>query len=190
MRNLNKIRRVLAVIVFLVTAYITVKIVNYYHNLKPPADKLVDLPKNIDLSLQKVHYTNTKDGTLQYDLVAERVESDNDLGMIRLTTVQMTLNGNGKSGKYLLKADTADYHRKTGDIKLVGNVVAANESGMKFTTGHVEYFAARSLITTNDRVKVSDGNFTLDGTGMEIRVDTKQVHVLRDITAVVGSRKK
>lgn len=190
MQNFNKIRRVLALAVIAAAAYIMVAIAVKFHRVKDPGDLLADLPKNIDLSLKKVHYTNTKDGTLQWDLVARKVDYYNNPGIIRFSEAEMLMIGKGGSGKYTLKANTADYHKDTGDVKLVGNVTASSESGMKFTTGHVEYYAARSLISTSDRVKLVDGNLSVEGTGMEMQVDTKRLRVLHNVTAVVRARKK
>jgi len=190
MQNSNKIRRVLAIAVLAAATYILVAIAMKFHRVKDPTDLLADLPKNIDLSLKKVHYTNTKDGTLQWDLVARKVDYYNDPGIIRFSEAEMLMVGKGSSGKYTLKADTADYHKDSGDVKLVGNVTATNDSGMKFTTGHVEYHAARSLISTSDQVRLVDGNLSVEGTGMEMQVDAKRLRVLHNVTAVVKARKK
>lgn len=190
MRNSNKIRRVLAVTVIVAATYIVVVIALKFHRVKDPADILADLPKNIDLSLKKVHYTNTKDGALQWDLVARKVDYYNDRGVIRFSEPEMIMFGKGGSGNYILKADSADYYKDSGDVKLAGNVTATTEKGMKFTTGHIEYRESRSLVTTTDRVRLVDGNLSVEGTGMELRVDTRKLRVLHNVTAVVKARKK
>jgi LPS export ABC transporter protein LptC len=190
MQNSNKIRRILAFLVVAAATYLMVVIVLKFHRVKEPDTILADLPKNIDLSLQKVHHTNTKDGTLQWDLVARKVDYYNDTGIVRFAGAEMALNGGGKNGKYSLKADTADYHKKTGDVKLKGNVTASSETGMKFSAGHLDYVAARALITTDDRVRIEDGTLSVQGTGMEVHVDTKKMRLLHDVNAVIGTRKK
>lgn len=190
MQNSNKIRRVLAVTVIAAAAYLVVVIALKFHRVKDPADILADLPKNIDLSLKKVHFTNTKEGVLQWDLVARKVDYYNDRGVIRFSEPEMMMFGRGGSGKYTLKADTADYHKDSKDVRLAGNVTATTESGMKFTTGHIEYRESRSLVSTPDRVKLVDGNLSVEGTGMELRVDTRKLRILHNVTAVVQARKK
>jgi len=190
MQNSNKIRRVLAVTVIAAAAYLVVVIALKFHRVKDPADILADLPKNIDLSLKKVHFTNTKEGVLQWDLVARKVDYYNDRGVIRFSEPEMMMFGRGGSGKYTLKADTADYHKDSKDVRLTGDVTATTESGMKFTTGHIEYRESRSLVSTPDRVKLVDGNLSVEGTGMELRVDTRKLRILHNVTAVVQARKK
>jgi LPS export ABC transporter protein LptC len=190
MHKFNKIKQVLAFVVIAAASYLTVVIALKYHRLKSPAEMLSDLPKNIDLSLQKVHYTNTKDGVLQWDLLARKVDYYNNSGVIKFSQPEMVLFGKGGSGKYTLLADTADYHKKSGDVKLVGNITAANESGLTFSTGHLDYSASRSLVSTNDRVRLADTSMTVEGTGMELRLDTRKLRVLHNVTAVIQTRKK
>ncbi len=190
MQKFNKIKQVLALVVIAAAAYLTVVIAVKYHRLKGPVDILSDLPKNIDLSLQKVHYTNTKDGVLQWDLLARKVDYYNDSGIIRFSQAEMVLFGKGGSGKYTLVAGTADYLKKTGDVKLVGNVSANNEAGLTFTTGHLEYSASRSLVSTDDKVRLEDASMIVEGTGMELRLDSRKLKVLHNVTAVIQTRKK
>jgi LPS export ABC transporter protein LptC len=161
-----------------------------YHRLKEPADLLSDLPKNIDVSLQKVHYTNTKDGVLQWDLLAHKVDYFNDSKIIRFTQAEMVLFGSGGSEKYTLVAGSADYHKDSEDVKLVGNIKASNEAGLTFSTGHLEYSAAQSLVSTDDKVRLADASMVVEGTGMELRLNTRSLKVLHNVTAVIQTRKK
>ncbi|MDD2320169.1 MAG: LPS export ABC transporter periplasmic protein LptC [Geobacteraceae bacterium] len=190
MQKFNKIKQVLAVVVIVAASYLMVVIALKYHRLKGPADMLSDLPKNIDLSLQKVHYTNTKDGVLQWDLLARKVDYYNDSGVIRFAQPEMVLFSKGGSENYTLKADTADYHKKSGDVMLVGNITATSESGMTFSTGHLDYNSSRSLVSTDDHVRLEDTSLSVEGTGMELRVDSRNVRVLHNVTAVITTRKK
>lgn len=189
MQKFNKIKQVLALVVIAAASYLTVVIAVKYHRLKGPADLLSDLPKNIDLSLQKVHYTNSKDGVLQWDLLASKVDYYNNSGVIRFTQAEMTLFGSAGSEKYALKAGIADYDKKSGDIKLVDNITATNESGMTFSTGHLVYSASRSLVSTDDKVRLVDASLSVEGNGMELRLDTRKLRVLHNVTAVIRTRK-
>lgn len=190
MQKFNKIKQVLAIVVIAAASYLTVAIAVKYHRLKGPASILSDLPKNIDLSLKKVHYTNTKDGTLQWDLLAQKVDYFNDSGVIRFTQAEMVLFGSGGPEKYTLVADTADYLKKTGDVKLAGNITATNAAGMTFSTGHLQFDSERSLVSTDDQVRLVDASLSVEGRGMELSLDTKKLRVLHNVTAVIQTRKK
>lgn len=190
MQKFNKIKQVLAIAVIAAAAYLTVAIAVKYHRLKSPANILSALPKNIDLSLEKVHYTNTKDGTLQWDLLAQKVDYFNDSGIIRFTKVEMKIFGSGGSGKYTLLADSADYQKKTGDVKLTGTITATNAAGMTFSADHLLYDSSRSLVSTDDQVRLSDASLSVAGRGLELRLDSKKLRVLHNVTAVIQTRKK
>jgi len=144
---------------------------------------LPSLPKNIDVSLQKIHYTETKGGIKKWDLVADKGEYDKVGEIVRLTGIRLEVALAGKTGGIVLTADRADYHPKTRDVELVGNVIAKSESGMQFTTGQIAYSAARSLLKTVDRVKFNDVDLAVEGVGMEFRVDTKQAKIMHEVTA-------
>ena len=82
-----------------------------------------------------------------------------------------------------LTAERADYHSRTRDVELIGNIVAKSESGIQFTTGRIAYIAARSMLKTADRVKFSDANLAVEGIGMEFMVDTKQIKIMQQVAA-------
>ncbi len=190
MQKYNKIKQVLAFVVIAAASYLMVVIALKYHRLKSPIEMLSDLPKNIDLSLQKVHYTNTKDGVLQWDLLAHKVDYYNNSGVTRFTQAEMVLFEESGSGKYALVADTADFHKKSGDVKLVGNITATNEAGLTFSTDHLDYSSSRSLVSTDDPVRLEDTSMTVVGNGMELSLDTRKLRVLHNVTAVIRARKK
>jgi LPS export ABC transporter protein LptC len=100
----------------------------------------------------------------------------------------MDLYGREKSGVLNVRANNAKYNSKTGDVELTGNISAGNRTGMKFTTGRLRYAAARSMISTSDKVTFNDGRLTVTGTGMEFMVRTKTVKLLNNVSASIAPR--
>jgi len=183
----NKIRQLLALVIVLAGISLVAAILFEVYREKRPAERLSRLPKNIDVSLQKIHYTETKNGVRKWDLLADKAEYDKGKEITRLTGVRMTVNGDRTTGDIVLTADRADYLNKTRDVRLSGNIVARSGTGMAFSTGHAEYIAARSMIRTTDRVRFADGNLTVEGIGMELMTDSRSVKIVRDVTATVRS---
>jgi lipopolysaccharide export system protein LptC len=68
-------------------------------------------------------------------------------------------------------------------VDLIGNVMARSESGMQFGTARIAYIAARSMLKTADRVKLSDVNLAVEGIGMEFMVETKQLKIMQQVAA-------
>lgn len=185
MLKLNKIRQLLALTIVLAGIWLVVAIAFKVYREKRPAGLLPRLPGNIDVSLQKIHYTETKNGVKKWDLLADRAEYDKGREKTRLTGVRLTVAGDRTTGDILLSAAGADYHNKTKDVSLFGNVVAKSATGMEFATERADYIAARSMIRTAARVRFTDGNLTVEGVGMEFMTGSRGVKILRDVTATV-----
>jgi len=143
------------------------------------------LPQNIDVALRKVHFTETRDGIKKWDLVADQAEYDKGRDVTHLTGVRLVVAGGRATGDITLTAGRADYYNGTRDVRLVDKVVAKSDSGMEFTTESAAYIAARSVITTSSRVKFADGTLTVEGVGMELKPETKNIRVFNEVTAFI-----
>lgn len=188
MLNPNKIKQLLALLITVAGAWLTVVIVLKVHQPKGPAELLKELPKNIDISLQKIHYTETRDGVKRWELVADKVDYDTNRENTYFKKINMVIFGKGTNGKINLTADNARYFNKTGDVELTGNIAAANDAGMRFETGRLRYVPSRSMIQTDDHVRFVDGRLTVEGNGLELMLKAKSVRVLRNVTAKIGAK--
>jgi LPS export ABC transporter protein LptC len=185
MITMGKIRQILALAIVTATLALAGAIALKAYRGMRSSPLLPSLPKNIEVSLKKIHYSETKDGIKKWDLVADKGEYDKGNEVIRLAGVHLDVASAGQSGDITLTADRGDYHTVSKDIRVSGNVVAKSASGMVFTTGQAAYTAARSMIHTADRVRFVDGNLTVEGRGMEFMTESKKVKVLQDVTATV-----
>ncbi len=183
MQKLNKIRQLLALVIVVASIYLVVVIVLKVNRGKGTAAVVPPLAKNVDVSLQKIHYTETKQGVKQWDLVADKVEYDKGREIAHLAGIRLVVVGNRQTGDITLTADRGEFSNKTRDVHLAGNVIARSVSGMEFTTSQAAYRAASSMIESPARVRFTDGKLILEGVGMELKTVTKNVRILRDVTA-------
>lgn len=190
MAKTNKIRHILASVIVLATLYVAVSLALKLGVGDRKKEGLPALPRNVEISLSKIHYTETKNGIKQWDLFADKGEYDKARDVTRLAGVRLVLHERGKGGDITLVSDQADYFNASKDVSLAGNVVAKSESGMEFTTGRASYQSNRSLVVTDDRVRFTDGGMSVTGVGMELSVKTRQVRIMRDVTATVAPGKK
>jgi lipopolysaccharide export system protein LptC len=179
----NKIRQLLALFVIVASLSVAGAIVLKVYREKATAGLLRKLPQDIDVALRKVHFTETRDGMKKWDLVADQAEYDKGREVTHLTGVHLVVAGGRTTGDITLTAGRADYYNSTRDVKLVGKVVAKSVSGMEFSTENAAYIAARSIITTASRVKFTDGTLTVEGVGMELRPETKNIRLFHEVTA-------
>ncbi len=187
----NKIKLILVLCIVLAGLSLVTIIVLKTSQSKGPVEILKQLPKNIDISLQKIHYTDIKDGKKRWDLFAEKVEYDKKRDYTYFKNVRMDIFPRKESGdKISLNADSAVYYNKTGDVEIEGNITAVGENGIKFETSTLRFRASRSLIDTQDRVKLVHGRLVIDGRGMEFDLKARSVRVFNDVTARIGAGNK
>jgi LPS export ABC transporter protein LptC len=184
MHKLNNIRRFLVIAASLATLFVVGTIVLRMQQAKAPARKVPKLPLKVDVSLQRVHFTETRQGMKRWDLSAERAEYDKEKDRTTLTGVRLVLNGKTPAGDLTVSADRAEYHNATRDVVLDGNVVGRSGSGIEFSTSRLNYVAARSQLETSQRVRFSDAGLLIEGTGMEFHTQTRKMKLLKDVSAV------
>ena len=183
MTKSNKIRQLLALFVILASLSLVAIIVIKIYKGRVTKQLLRKLPKNIDVSLKKIHFTETREGIKKWDLVADKAEFNKKMEVTHLTGVRLTIAAGGNMGDITLTAPRADYYNITRDVRLDGKVIAKSSSGMEFTLENAEYIAARSVIVSSGRVRFTDGKLTMEGVGMEFKPETKNFRILSGVTA-------
>ena len=184
MDKLNNIRRFLAIAGALASVLVVATIVFRMQRESSPKLAVRKLPVQVDVSLQKVHFTEVKQGVKRWDLTAERAEYNKATDTSSLSGVKLVIAGGEKVGELRLSAERADYRNATKDIILSGNVKGEGSKGIRFSTSRITYVAARSRLETAERVRFSDGELELEGVGMEFQTQTRKVRLLKDVSAV------
>jgi len=184
MHKLNNIRRFLAIVASLTALFVVATIAFRMHRGGAPARTVPKLPLKVDVSLQRVHYTETKGGVKRWDLSADRAEYNKEADSTVLSGVRLIVTGEAATGELQITAERADYHNGTRDVLLSGNVHGHSGSGIDFTTSRVNYIAARSQLETAEPVRFSDGSLQLEGVGMEFQTQTRRFRLMKDVSAV------
>lgn len=182
MHKLNNIRRLLAILASLAALFVVATIAFRMQRAGVPARAVRKLPLQVDVSLQRVHYTETKGGTKRWDLSADRAEYNKQTDTTSLTGVRFVVAGEKGAGELQITADRADYRNGTRDVRLVGKVHGSG-SEMEFSTSRLTYVAARSQLETGAPVSFRDAGLQLEGVGMEFHTQTRKLRLLRDVSA-------
>lgn len=179
----KKIRLVLALAIVLAGVSLIVAVVVKVDHEGGTADKPVSMPDNVDMALQKVHYSEVRDGVTKWDLFADSALLDKKKDNFHLHRVRLVLAAEKKTGSITLTADEAEYDTQSKDVELVGNVVAKSDSGLQFTTERASYIASRALIKTSSPVRFTNGNFAVRGIGMEFMTASRDLRIMKDVSA-------
>ena len=184
MHKLNNIRRFLAIVASLAALLVVATIAFRMHRAGGAARKVPKLPLKVDVSLQRVHYTETKAGLKHWDLSADRAEFNKETDSTTLTGVRLVVAPEAGTGELQVTAERADYRNGTRDVVLSGNVRGKSGSGIEFSTSRLTYVAARSQLETGEPVHFSDGGLQLEGVGMEFQTKTRRLRLMKDVSAV------
>ena len=184
MYKLNNIRRFLAILAVLASLLVIATIAFRMQKEGAPKLGVRKLPVQVDVSLQRVHYTEVKQGVKRWDLSADRAEFNRETDTTSLTGVRFVLMGDASTGELQVTAQRAEYNNATRDVTLIGKVHGQSSKGMEFSTSRVTYLASRSLLKTGEQVRFSGAGMELEGVGMEFQTQTRRFKLMKDVSAV------
>lgn len=186
MGNHNKIRNILA---FLLLAASTVLLVVVLSRMTsgPKDVPLSPLPKDIDVSLQRIHYAETKKGKKQWDLDAEKAELDRKKETVDLIHPRLQVYLDKEPRVVVVSGDRALYNIKSRNVSLQGNVCASG-GDLRVTTDSLTMETVRNRIVTRDHVTILHGGSSLEGEGMELRTDTGTMTLLKNVSARINPK--
>src|ERR1039457_5478244 len=105
----------LALAILVVTASIGIVVVIVQKGSSPVPPELVSrqLPLNIDVALRKAHFSESREGSTVWSLVAERAEYDKNKEVAYLDGIRMEFVRRDSTGKIVVVAAKGTYSTKT-----------------------------------------------------------------------------
>jgi len=188
MHKFNNIKRFLGLLALVASLLVVATILFRMQDEGVPKLSVRKLPLQVDISLQKFHFTETKQGVKKWELSAERAEYNKKTDVTTLTEVRLMVVGAASTGDLEISADRAQYHNGTRDVTLYGDVKGTSGKGLSFSTSRVTYVAARSQLETSERVRLADAGSELEGVGMEFHTQTRRFKLKKDVSAVYRQR--
>lgn len=175
-----KLRRLLAALILI--AVLVVGLVIWRHlQQQTPLQVLEALPKQVDLALDQLHYTQNEDGRRSWTLDAEKAEYQRDSGQAVLDVVRLTLYDAGKAGEVELTADHGLLEQENRQVEVWGKVVVTTANNERLYTERLHYDAQQRQLKTAERVKLVSPQMELTGTGMQIDVDRGYLLLEKDV---------
>ncbi len=190
MLTAGKIRQLLAIAI--VAAVVAVSAVTYWRlpATRKTGPASTSKVRPAELALREIRFTETSNGSSKWILVAERAEYDTSRKLVSLTRARLTMLPIDKSvGELVIDSARAEYDTESRDVSLSGGVRAKSSTGMGFITESARLTARQGVIATADPVRFSDGRLTLEGKGMDFRVETADLHIRNNVTATIRTEK-
>jgi lipopolysaccharide export system protein LptC len=146
-----------------------------------PEKILEALPANIDLSLKKIDYTETRDGVSRWNLMADSAERNVNSGVTRIQNVFMTFYDENGLDVGTLSAQTGVIPSDRKNISIYDDVVVRSVRGYTFYSDHLDYSESTRQLTTDVPVRITSERMEITGKGFSLDVDRQFYRLLADV---------
>lgn len=180
-RRLNA-RNVLPFVILLLAAVLTVTVIRNFQG-GSPEEALEALPRNIDLSLKEISYTETRDGLRHWTLAADSAAHSMGEGVTRIENIRMTFYDRQGAEDVTLTARSGSFRADTREVEIHGDVVVKSPRGFALYTEHLQYREKDRLLLTSDPVRMVSDRMELTGKGMRLSVPDRTLKLLSAVRA-------
>lgn len=178
-----------ALVLLVTTAIVCIVIAisrNGSNHSAPVQSAFQQLPQNIDIALRQAHFVEMKDGSVDWELVSEKVEYDKTGEIAYLTGgIKMDFKKSETRGAVQVTADSGEYWSNSKNLKLRGKVHVLTDDGARFDTETIDYTAAISQFKTADFVTFHQERLSLNAKGMEMDVKRQEARFFSLVDATV-----
>lgn len=150
-----------------------------------PEEILETLPRNVDLSLKKINYTETREGRRHWSLVADSAAHNAKDGTTRLKNIRMTFYG--QQGDYSLTAANGEMQIDTRRVSVWDDVVIESPQGFTLYTERLDYNEKKRQVRSDRPIHLVSDRVEIDGVGMTLDVESHSLKILSAVEARFGA---
>jgi LPS export ABC transporter protein LptC len=180
-RRLN-IRNLLALVILVLAGAMIVTVIRNFQG-PSPEEALEALPRNIDLALKEIRYTETSDGLRRWMLVADSAAHSVGEGVTRIENIHMTFYDRQGAEDIILTARSGTFRVESREVEVHGDVVVKSPRGFALYTEHLTYGEADRVIRTAAPVRMVSDRMELTGKGMRLSVAEHTLELLSAVRA-------
>lgn len=184
MREKVSVRNVLAFAILAMVAVLAVVIFRNYRGDTPEAI-LGALPKNVDLSLKKIDYTETRNGVRRWQLIADSANYSVKNTTTHVENIHMTFYDKQGRDEATLTAQKGEMHTEKRDVSASGDVVVSTVNGYDFFSDSLFFSENDRKIRTEDPVHIVSSQMKVSGEGLEFDVDSHKYLLRSKVRALI-----
>lgn len=178
--SIFNLRRVLAILI-LGSVAVLVLILWPYLAQQSPEEILDALPKQVDLSLKKLHYTQNEDGRRSWTLTADNAEYQRDNSQALLDKVHLVLYRAGQFGEVTLDADQGRLEQDRQQIQVWGQVVIRTSRREQLFIERLHYDGQQQQISSDESFRLLTPQMELTGKGLQIDLEQGRLWVKNEV---------
>ena len=180
-RRLN-IRNLLALVILVLAGALTVTVIRNFQG-PSPEEALEALPRNIDLSMKEIRYTETSDGLRRWMLVADSAAHSVGEGVTRIENIRMIFYDRRGADDVILTARSGTFRADSREVEVYGDVVVKSPRGFALYTEQLTYGETDRVIRTAAPVRMISDRMELTGKGMRLSIVDHTLELLSAVRA-------
>lgn len=179
MKQRSRVRNALAALILALATALTLFIVTNLRD-NAPEEILESLPKNVDISLKQINYTETRNGQRSWTLTAHSAAHNLAEGVARIENIRMIFFDQ-KLGELQIEADHGSLATEQRTVSAEGNVTIRSPEGYTFYTDRLDYRESERMIRTDASVRLESSLLRVTGRGLRLNVDDRSLVVLNRV---------
>lgn len=187
-RTRHRAQRLVGVAILLVMVVLGVLLFSRSFDGDLLPELIEKLPENVDLGLDRVHYSQSENGIESWVLDADRAAYQRKEEELALTGVELTFFSTGRFGDVKMNAAGGILRQQQKLIDLQGDVRIVMATGEQFRSETLQYDYARRLVTTDDPISMRGRQLILTGKGMSLDLGRGTLKVRENVHALFVGR--
>jgi LPS export ABC transporter protein LptC len=139
-----------------------------------------------DLRLDRVHYTETREGVKEWELEATSAVYRKEGETMFLEKIRATFYGRDQ-GSYHLVGEKGKFNAQTKVIEVYDGVKIDSSDGYHMRTRTLKYQADQKELHTSDPVELEGPTMRVEGGGMVVDLNRERVKILGGVTTTLSS---
>jgi LPS export ABC transporter protein LptC len=139
-----------------------------------------------DLKLDRVHYTETREGMKEWELEAASAVYYREQNIIALEKVRATFYGKNQES-YVLVGEKGRFNTQTKVIEVYDGVKVDSSLGYQLRTQSLRYQADQKELSTSDPVEMKGPDIQVEGVGMVVELNRQCLRILGGVTTTLSS---
>jgi len=160
-------------------------IVFRYRSLGRVAERIENLPAEVELALQDIDYTHSEAGVVRWRLQAERAERSAGEGKVAVKNLILSFFGESGSRQFLLQADQGEADRDFQKIRASGEVVVKSARGYRLATEELVFSQSERKIRSGSPVMLEFDKTSIEGNALLLDLESQTLTVYNGVEAVL-----
>jgi LPS export ABC transporter protein LptC len=160
-----------------------------WRNLAPSQPGKVQrepVPESADLKLDRITYTETKEGKKEWELEAASALYFKEKGTVVLNKVKATFFGKNQE-TYVLVGEKGVLNTVTKAIEVYEGVRIDTSEGYQVRTTSLKYRAESRELSTTDRIVMSGPQMRVEGVGLVLDLEKQRVRILDEVQTTLSN---